>query len=182
MDDEKYRLMREAAARDAAAREQRRKDEEYAARRRDIESRRDDYPRIPDLDRRGDNNDYAAREREKILRENILQEIERKKYDVSVSNRTLDQATGNALKIKIENHILTKLSDYIMTNYPRGNDTKAAYSYAVVNVLRNIFKDPNNDIITYIENRLKGEPEKKMGFFGFGGTKRRKRRRKSRRT
>ena len=79
---------------------------------------------------------------------------------------------------------MNKLTEYIIANYPRGNSTKDSYMIAIVNVLRNIFKDPNSDIITYIEKKFKDEPEKKLGFLGFGGKTKRKRRkhRKTRRT
>ena len=106
------------------------------------------------------------------------------KYDLSglPANLSEDKAKAIGLKTEIENHILTKLSDYIISKHPRGNYTTTTYQIAIVNVLRNIFKDPNSDIITYIENKLKGESSTKstFGFFGFGGTKR-KRKRKSRR-
>lgn len=111
-------------------------------------------------------------------------DVQRRNYDLSgiPSNLTEDKSKAIGLKTEIENHILEKLSDYIISKHPRGTYTKTAYQIAIVNVLKNIFKDPNNDIITYIETKLKGEPEKKstFSFFGFGGTKR-KRKRKSRR-
>ena len=109
---------------------------------------------------------------------------DRSKYDLSglPPDLTEDKAKAIGLKTEIENHILEKLSDYIISKHPRGNYTKTTYKIAIVNVLKNIFKDPNSDIITYIENKLKGEPENKgtLGFFGFGG-KRTRRKRKSRR-
>jgi hypothetical protein len=163
---------------------------------RDEQRRREERLRDIMEQRRGDNNeyvardnDYAARDRDELRRkeerDRLLRDEYRKKFDLSgiPSNLNQDQAKAVGLKTEIETHILAKLSDYIISKHPRGNYTKTAYKIAIVNVLKNIFKDPNSDIITYIENKLKDEPEKKLGFFGFGGTKhRRKGRRKTRRT
>ena len=161
--------------------EQRIKDERERERVRDILERRGDNN---DYVRDRDNNDYAARDRDEQRRkeekDRLLRDEYRKRFDLSgvPSNLNQDQAKAIGLKTEIENHILEKLSDYIISKHPRGNYTKTAYKIAIVNVLKTIFKDPNNDIITYIETKLKDEPEKKLGFFGFGG----KRQRKSRKT
>ena len=175
-------------------REQRRRDErdrlerlrEYAAREdRNRVDRVDDVRRVDRVDdvRRDDRVDVR-----KVVDLQVQEKLDRlardRKYDLTgLPNLNQDQADGLALKTKIESHILNKLSEYIIANYPRGNSTKESYMIAIVNVLRNIFKDPNSDIITYIEKKIKDEPEKKIGFFGFGGTKRKRRnKRKSRKT
>jgi hypothetical protein len=119
--------------------------------------------------------------------DDALEKEKRRKYDLSGIPTDLgeDKAKAIGLKTEIENHILEKLSDYIISKHPRGNYTTTTYQIAIVNVLKNIFKDPNSDIINYIETKLKEEPEKKgtLGFFGLGGKTKRKRRnrRKTRR-
>ena len=111
---------------------------------------------------------------------------DRRKYDLSGIPTDLPEDKGKAigLKIEIENHILEKLSDYIISNHPRGNYTVESYRIAIINVLKNIFKDPNSDIINYIETKLKSEPDDKkgtFGFFGWGGKTKRTRRKNRRR-
>ena len=144
----------------------------------------EEYARLERL-RLTDSVRYAKEKLRITNPEEYAQEKERQ-YELPVTPSDLSADKGNAigLKIQIENHILEKLSDYIISKHPRGNYTKNAYKIAIVNVLRNIFKDPNSDIITYIENKLKGEPENKSFFGFFGGKTKRKRRkyRKSRRT
>lgn len=143
--------------------------------------------------RDGDGRDVRrvddGRDVRKVVELQVQEKLDRlardRKYDLTgLPNLNQDQADGLALKTKIESHILNKLTEYIIANYPRGNSTKESYMIAIVNVLRNIFKDPNSDIITYIEKKFKDEPVK-SGFLGFfGGKTKRKRRkyRKSRRT
>ncbi len=109
-----------------------------------------------------------------------------KLYELPNINLSSDQSAAFDLKTKIEVQILNKLTDYIIYNHPRGNIKPLAYQIAVVNVLKNIFKDPNSDIIKYIETKLgtnNEEIKKSNSFFGFsfGGTKRKQKKRKSRR-
>ena len=138
-------------------------------------------------DRRDDGRD--RNDIRKVVELQVQEKLDRlardRKYDLTgLPNLNQDQADGLALKTKIESHILNKLTEYIIANYPRGNSTKDSYMIAIVNVLRNIFKDPNSDIITYIEKKFKDEPVKPKLFGLFGGKTKRKRRkhRKSRRT
>ena len=129
-------------------------------------------------------NDYDRRNRARLENPNYrgVQNSNEDPYKLVVpSDLSTDQASAIGIKTKIEKHILEKLSDYIISNHPKGStDTNNAYTIAIINVLRNIFKDPNKEIETYIEKRLNGESEKPkpFSFFGFGGTKRKRRKRR----
>ena len=173
--------------RDDLREQQRRREEKEKQERDRLERERElrrEYARDGDGRRVDDGRDVR-----KVVELQVQEKLERlardRKYDLTgLPNLNQDQADGLALKTKIESHILNKLTEYIIANYPRGNSTKDSYMIAIVNVLRNIFKDPNSDIITYIEKKFKDEPVK-SGFLGFfGGKTKRKRRkyRKSRRT
>ena len=140
---------------DYDSRLQRREMERREEQRREIE-------RIRDMERRGiDSGDRKGiDERTKyILREE------------NASTFTEDQAKGFALKTEIETKISKKIADYLISNYPRNNNyTKLSYTMAIINVLKSLFKFPNNDIIAYIENKVQEEKKIKISsLFGFGG-------------